>query len=193
MGNGPARKFDNRNVLLTVGHSNRSIEDFVALLRENGVQHLVDVRAFPRSRVNPQFNVDTLPLELGRIDISYQHAAALGGRRRQSVSIPRDVNGFWTHESFHNYADYALSVEFRGGLMSLLEIAKTRVTAVMCSEAVWWRCHRRIITDYLLVQGADVMHILAPQRTEPARLTNGAAPRPDGSIMYPAEQRSLLP
>jgi uncharacterized protein (DUF488 family) len=180
-------------VLLTVGHSNRSIEDFVALLRENDVQHLVDVRAFPRSRVNPQFNVDTLPHELARIDIAYEHAPALGGRRRQSVAIPRDVNGFWTHESFHNYADYALSAEFRGGLTRLLEIAKTRLTAIMCSEAVWWRCHRRIIADYLVVHGADVVHILAPQRTEPARLTSGASPRPDASITYPAEQRSLLP
>ncbi len=180
-------------MLLTIGHSNRTIEDFVALLLENGVRHLVDVRAFPRSRVNPQFSVDTLPDELARIGISYEHAPALGGRRRQNAAIARDVNGFWTHESFHNYADYALSVEFRAGLSHLLEIDRTRLTAIMCSEAVWWRCHRRIITDYLLVNGAEVTHILAPRRTDPARLTDGAAPRPDGSITYPAEQRSLLP
>jgi len=172
--------------IYTIGHSDRSFDAFVELLGEAGVQRLVDVRAFPMSRSNPQFNQDVLPDELAARGISYEHLAALGGRRRKSTTMPVDVNAFWTHPSFHNYADYALSPEFRSGLDHLIAEGGRQRCAVMCSEAVWWRCHRRIITDYLLARGVAVIHILGRGHLEPARLTEGARIQPDGTVLYPA-------
>jgi uncharacterized protein (DUF488 family) len=178
--------------IFTIGHSNRSLDDFVALLRESRIQRLVDVRTIPRSRFNPQFNTDTLPGELAVFDISYEHVAALGGRRRKSPDVPRDVNAFWTHESFHNYADYALSAPFRAGIEHVIEAGRVKRCAIMCSEAVWWRCHRRIVADYLIAREESVVHIMAPGRTEAARLTPGAVVRSDGTIVYPPAQQSLI-
>ncbi|AIF46091.1 DUF488 family protein [Dyella japonica] len=174
--------------IYTIGHSDRSFDEFAALLREAGIQHLVDVRAFPMSRTNPQFNQDVLPDELAAVGISYEHLAALGGRRRKSKTVPVGVNAFWTHQSFHNYADYALSAEFHSGLDHLIAQGRTQRCAVMCSEAVWWRCHRRIITDYLLARGETVIHILGRGHLERARLTEGARIQPDGTIVYPAAE-----
>jgi uncharacterized protein (DUF488 family) len=170
----------------TIGHSDRSFDEFVDLLREAGIQRLVDVRAFPMSRSNPQFNGDVLAESLAACGISYEHLAALGGRRRKSRTVPADVNAFWTHQSFHNYADYALSPEFHAGLDHLIAEGRGQRCAVMCSEAVWWRCHRRIITDYLLARGETVIHILGRGHLEPARLTEGARIQPDGTVTYPA-------
>lgn len=164
----------------------------MALLRESGIERLVDVRKIPRSRFNPQFNRDTLPAALAAFDISYEHLDALGGRRGESRTVPPEVNAFWTHASFHHYADYALSPPFRAGLERLLDAGRQRRCAVMCSEAVWWRCHRRIVADYLVAGGETVLHIMAPGRVEPARLTPGAVARPDGTIVYPPAQPSLL-
>lgn len=172
--------------IYTIGHSDRSFDAFVALLREAGVQRVVDVRAFPMSRTNPQFNQDVLPAQLEAGGMSYEHLAALGGRRRKSRTVPVDVNAYWTHPSFHNYADYALSPEFQGGLDHLIVEGRRQRCAVMCSEAVWWRCHRRIITDYLLARGVTVIHILGRGHLEPARLTDGARIQPDGTVRYPA-------
>ena len=174
--------------IYTIGHSDRSFEEFAALLREVGIQHLVDVRAFPMSRTNPQFNQDVLPAELAVAGVSYEHLAALGGRRRKSKTVPFDVNAFWTHQSFHNYADYALSPEFQDGLDHLIAEGRKQRCAVMCSEAVWWRCHRRIITDYLLARGETVIHILGRGHREPARLTEGARIQPDGVILSPSAE-----
>jgi uncharacterized protein (DUF488 family) len=174
----------------TIGHSNRSLEDFVALLSEPHVERVVDIRKVPKSRANPQFNKDTLPEALAAFDISYEHMAALGGLRGKGRSLPRDVNGFWTNEGFHNYADYALSAQFHAGLEHLLEEGGKRRCAIMCSEAVWWRCHRRIVADYLIACGETVFHIMGPGRLEPARLTPGAAIQPGGTVVYPAAQRS---
>jgi len=170
----------------TIGHSNRSIEDFVALLTEPRVERIVDIRKMPRSRTNPQFNQETLPAALATCGISYEHVAALGGLRGKGERLPRDVNGFWTNESFHNYADYALTAPFRAGFEHLLDEGTRTRCAIMCSEAVWWRCHRRIVTDYLIAQGKTVFHIMGRSRLEPARLTPGAAVQPDGTIIYPA-------
>ena len=170
----------------TIGHSNRSLEDFIALLRESEVRRVVDVRAFPRSRTHPAFNEDRLPMALAGHAIAYRHLAALGGRRRKSDTVPVDVTCFWTHPSFHNYADYALSAAFRAGLDELTAMGRRERCAVMCSEAVWWRCHRRIVTDYLLAHGETVFHILAPGHVDAAHLTEGAVVQPDGSITYPA-------
>jgi uncharacterized protein (DUF488 family) len=172
----------------TIGHSNRSRADFVELLREAQVERVVDVRKFPRSRSNPQFNQEGLPEFLAAHGISYEHLVALGGRRGKDKTLLPDVNGFWTNESFHNYADYALSAEFREGLEHLLAEGRQQRCAIMCSEAVWWRCHRRIITDYLLASGETVYHLMGQNRQVLASLTPGAAVRPDGTVVYPTKQ-----
>lgn len=174
----------------TIGHSNRSLEDFVELLRESRIDRIIDVRKFPRSRSNPQFNIDALPVVLAACDIAYEHVADLGGRRGKGQDTPRDVNGFWTNESFHNYADYALSAPFQGGFDCLLAEGRQRRCAIMCSEAVWWRCHRRIIADYLLARGETVFHIMGAGRLEAARLTPGAVVQSDRTVVYPSTQRS---
>ena len=170
----------------TIGHSTRSLDEFIALLRNAGVQRVVDVRAFPRSRSHPQFNGTTLPDALLSVHLSYEHVAALGGRRGKSSTIPPQVNGFWTHRSFHNYADYAMSPAFRAALGHLIALGHEYACAIMCSEAVWWRCHRRIIADYLMAQGEAVLHILGPGHVDAARLTLGAVVQPDGTVTYPA-------
>jgi uncharacterized protein (DUF488 family) len=174
----------------TIGHSNRSLEDFVELLSGARVDRVMDIRKIPKSRSNPQFNVGTLPEALAALDISYEHVATLGGLRGKSSSLPSEVNGFWTNESFHNYADYALSAQFHAGLEHLLDTGRKRRCAIMCSEAVWWRCHRRIVADYLIAERETVFHIMGQGRLEPARLTPGALIQPDRTIVYPAADRS---
>jgi len=170
--------------LFTIGHSTRSLEEFLALLREAGVRLLVDVRAIPRSRTNPQFNIDTLPGALAAAGVEYRHVPALGGRRGRSKEIPPETNAFWENDSFHNYADYALTPDFGQALQDLRAESRERACALMCSEAVWWRCHRRIIADHLVAAGEDVRHILSAGKIEPARLTEGAAVR-GGTVLYP--------
>jgi uncharacterized protein (DUF488 family) len=169
----------------TIGHSNRTLAEFVRLLRDAEICTLVDVRKIPRSTSNPQFNEDTFPDSLATLDITYEHVAALGGLRGKTRSLPRDINGFWTNESFHNYADYALSDAFRAGLDHLLDVGRKRRCVIMCSEAVWWRCHRRIIADYLMASGKAVFHIMGQGRLDPAQLTPGAVIRLDGTVIYP--------
>lgn len=171
---------------LTVGHSNRPLEDFIELLTDASVGRLVDIRKLPRSRANPQFNDDVLPGALARSGISYEHVAALGGRRGKTPEVAAEVNAFWTNQSFHNYADYALSPPFQAAFQHLLGQGRERACAIMCSEAVWWRCHRRIVTDYLLASGETVLHIIGPARLEPAHLTAGAVVREAGTVVYPA-------
>lgn len=170
----------------TVGHSNRSLEEFVALLREAAAERVVDVRKMPMSRANPQFNRDTLPAALAPYQISYVHSAPLGGLRGKTQGLAAEVNGFWENRSFHNYADYALSPAFHDGLERLIAEGRIRRCAIMCSEAVWWRCHRRLIADHLLARGERVLHIMGEGRIEPARLTSGAVVRADGNVVYPA-------
>ena len=169
----------------TIGHSNRSIEDFIGLLQSADVGLLADVRTLPGSRAHPQFDEHPLAATLGEAGIAYARMADLGGLRRRSHDVPSSINGFWSNQSFHNYADHALSPAFHHGLERLLVDGSRTLTAVMCSEAVWWRCHRRIISDYLLAAGRTVFHIMGPGRFEPARLTPGAVVEADGSIVYP--------
>ena len=176
----------------TIGHSNRTLEEFVGLLRYADIRALLDIRKIPMSRSNPQFNGDTLPESLAAFGISYEHVAALGGRRGKARTLPRDVNGYWTNESFHNYADYALSGAFRAGLDHLIDVGQKRRCAIMCSEAVWWRCHRRIVTDYLIASEKTVLHIMGHGRLEPARLTAGAVIQPGGTIVYPEVNRQEI-
>src|SRR5262245_66652910 len=133
----------------TIGHSTRSIPEFVELLREVQIELVVDVRTVPRSRTNPQFNRSTLPTTLSEFDIDYEHMAQLGGLRPPSPTVPPTLNAFWQNASFHNFADYAMSEEFTSGLARLRELGHAKRSAIMCAEAVWWRCHRRIITDHL--------------------------------------------
>ena len=178
--------------VFTVGHSTRTVEELVQILDNAGVDLVVDVRAFPRSRTNPQFNADALPAGLAPAGIGYRHLGALGGMRRPTTGDAPSPNTYWRHAGFRNYADYALTPAFRAGLETVSGLARSHTCAVMCAEAVWWRCHRRIIADYLLAAGVDVAHILGPGRVEPARLTAGAEPQADGTIHYPAAQGALL-
>jgi uncharacterized protein (DUF488 family) len=173
----------------TIGHSNLSSDAFTALLREFHVEHVVDIRKIPRSRTNPQFNQDALPQALAAFHISYEHEAALGGLRGKTRNEPLNVNGWWINKSFHNYADYALTAPFRAGLEHLLDGGRKRRCAIMCAEAVWWRCHRRIVADYLIARGETVFHIMGSARQEPARLTPGAVIQSDKTIVYPAADR----
>lgn len=170
---------------LTVGHSNLTASALLDLLRHGGIQFVVDVRTVPRSRSNPQFNSDEIEVTLGAVGIGYRHLAQLGGLRGRSRTVAPDLNGFWDNQSFHNYADYALGDEFGAGLHALREIGRRTRPAVMCAEAVWWRCHRRIIADYLIASGATVLHLLQPDRIEPATLTRAARVQPDGHVIYP--------
>jgi uncharacterized protein (DUF488 family) len=172
----------------TIGHSNRKLDEFVGLLTAVDITLLVDIRKMPASRANPQFNMATLAEALVRSGISYQRMEALGGLRGKSRDVPPAVNSFWTNRSFHNYADYALSAEFDAGLTTLIEEGHRQRAAIMCSEAVWWRCHRRIVADYLIARGKTVIHIMAEGRLEPASLTPGALIQADGTIIYPPPQ-----
>ena len=129
----------------------------------------------PRSRTNPQFNLEILPEGLARWQIGYRHIAELGGLRGKQRLAESSPNAYWKVRSFRNYADYALTEPFASGLARLREQGSQRRCAIMCAEAVWWRCHRRIITDYLLAAGEQVMHILDTSQVQEARLTPGAA------------------
>ena len=178
--------------IFTIGHSTRSVAELIALLREAGIDLLVDVRSVPRSRTNPQFNTDTLPAELAKAGIGYRHIRALGGLRHHRKGAPQSPNTLWRNEAFRNYADYAMTDPFREGLAELRGLAEEQVCAVMCAEAVWWRCHRRLIADYLLTERVSVAHIMGPGKIEPARLTPGAQLRPDGTILYAGEVTGTL-
>jgi uncharacterized protein (DUF488 family) len=169
----------------TIGHSNRTLQAFVDLLKAPCVERVVDVRKMPMSRTNPQFNKDTFHDALAAVRISYDHVAALGGLRGKAPSLPPDINAFWENRSFHNYADYALSERFHEGLERLIAEGRDRRCAIMCSEAVWWRCHRRLIADNLIARGEAVFHIMGRDRIEAARLTSGSVVRPDRTVIYP--------
>ncbi|HEX7390025.1 MAG TPA: DUF488 domain-containing protein [Acidiphilium sp.] len=169
----------------TIGHSDRSIDEFVGLLRGAEIGFVVDIRTVPRSRANPQFNRDTLPDALAGCGIGYEHIVSLGGLRGASRTVPREVNGYWTNDSFHHYADFSLSEEFRAGLDHLVGLGRERRCAMMCAEAVWWRCHRRIVADHLIARGEAVSHIMGKGHTDPASLTPGAVIRPDRTVVYP--------
>jgi uncharacterized protein (DUF488 family) len=182
--------------VFTIGHSTRSLAELVDLLQESEIELLVDVRSVPRSRTNPQFNVDALPAPLAAAGIAYRHLRALGGLRGRRKDAGPSPNALWRNDAFRNYADYAQTEAFGAGLDELLALARERRSAVMCAEAVWWRCHRRIIADHLLARGVPVTHIMGPGKTEPATLTPGARPLADGSIIYPdaaGEQLALWP
>lgn len=171
-------------VIFTIGHSTRPIDVFIQMLKSFDVNAVVDIRTVPRSRTNPQYNLDVLPDLLAESDIQHYQIASLGGLRKKSKTVPNEVNAFWDNRSFRNYADYAFSEEFEEGLNQLLRLSDSRRCAIMCSEAVWWRCHRRIVADYLLSRGVEVLHIMDIGKSTEAIL-NPSAERTGIKLCYP--------
>ena len=155
----------------TVGHSTRSGEEFGKILLAHEIKVLVDVRSFPGSRRLPQFNREALAASLAKLGIEYRHEPRLGGRRKPRAD---SHNTAWKNASFRAYADHMESEEFRRGVEGLLEVAAQERTAVMCAEAVWWRCHRSLIADYLKAEGHRVIHILDQKKTEEHPFTSAA-------------------
>jgi uncharacterized protein (DUF488 family) len=172
--------------IYTIGHSTRSVAELAGLIRQVAVDLLVDVRSVPRSRANPQFNADALPASLAELNIAYRHLPALGGLRGRPKGGALSANTMWRNDSFRNYADYAQSAAFREGLDALVALSQHHCCAIMCAEAVWWRCHRRIISDYLLTRGVSVAHIMGPGTVAPATPTPGLRRLSDGGLAYPA-------
>ena len=169
----------------TIGHSTRSVDELAGLLHEAGCDFLVDVRTIPRSRTNPQFNADAMPDSLRGYEIDYRHIAALGGLRGRRKDAP-SPNGFWQNTSFRNYADHAGTAAFRDGLAELREIGLTRRCAIMCAEAVPWRCHRSLIGDALLVRDVEVLDIMSPTSAKQHTMTSFARVR-GREITYPGD------
>jgi uncharacterized protein (DUF488 family) len=169
----------------TIGHSTKTLDQFVDIVKGFGIEMIIDVRTVPRSRTNPQYNLDTFGQQLANVGIRHEQIAQLGGLRKKSRTVDDEVNSFWDNRSFHNYADYALSDEFEEGLDRLLELSRTQRCAIMCAEAVWWRCHRRIVTDYLLLRGIEVIHIMDKDKSTKAAL-NPAAKVAGLKLTYPA-------
>ena len=157
--------------LWTVGHSTRPIEELVEAVGSFDIKVLVDVRSFPGSRRYPHFNREQLRVSLPAAGIEYQHFPELGGRRRARTD---SINMAWRNKMFRGYADYMETDEFRVGVARLLEVARASRTAIMCAEAVWWRCHRSLISDYLKAKDVEVIHIMAPGKSEPHRFTSAA-------------------
>jgi uncharacterized protein (DUF488 family) len=184
-----ARRSRNLLTIFTIGHSTRPIAEFLALLQQVAVDMIVDVRSIPRSRTNPQFNVEALPDALAGAGMSYRHLPALGGLRHRKKGAAPSLNAFWYVAAFRNYADYAATDAFRTGLNELRVLSRDNCCAIMCAEAVWWRCHRRIIADYLLAQGVPVMHIMGSGKVDPAKLTPGVHVLTDGTLVYPAAEK----
>ena len=174
--------------ILTIGHSTRALEEFLGLLAEYCIEAIADVRRFPGSRRYPHFASDALAVTLPAHGIAYQWIPKLGGRRKVQPGSP---NTAWRNASFQGYADYIATVEFAEGLAELLELAASKRTALMCAEAVWWRCHRSIISDVLKLRGIEVIHIVDATHTtvhpytSPARIV-------DGRLSYAPPQGELL-
>ncbi|WP_038974655.1 DUF488 domain-containing protein [Bradyrhizobium genomosp. III] len=175
----------------TIGHATRSIEEFVELLQGSAVTFVADVRTVPRSRTNPQYNREPLPQSLAAASIGYEHIASLGGLRSRKREVPRETNAFWQNVSFHNYADHAMGAAFHEGLAHLRAVGQVQRCAIMCAETLWWRCHRRIITDYLLAAGETVFHILGPGQVKEAEMNPAARGVPEERLVYPAENQPI--
>jgi uncharacterized protein (DUF488 family) len=175
-------------MILTIGHSTRTLEQLVALLKLHGVRQLADVRTIPRSRRNPQFNRQTLAAELQRAGILYIHLPGLGGLRRPNANSP--LNAGWRSAGFRGYADYMQTPEFEQHIEQLLVLAKQKPLAVMCAEAVPWRCHRSLVADAMVARGVEVRHILGEKPASPHTLTKFA--RVDGTrVTYPPASPEL--
>jgi uncharacterized protein (DUF488 family) len=174
--------------IFTIGHSTRPIEQFMELLRANGVTQLIDIRTIPKSRHNPQFDADRLPASLGKAGIRYLHLKELGGLRHARAD---SANRGWRNLSFRGFADYMQTPEFEAGLRRAIGLARAHWTALMCAEAVPWRCHRSLVADALTVRGVRVLEIVSARPPAEHKLTSFAAVH-GTSITYPADQASLL-
>jgi uncharacterized protein (DUF488 family) len=170
--------------VFSIGHSTHPLDAFVALLQAQAIACVVDVRRLPGSRRFPQYDGPALADALAPLGIGYVHLSALGGRRGRSLPAGTSPNGYWQNASFRRYADYAMGEEVHAGLAQLQELSAGRRSTLMCAEVLWWRCHRRIITDYLLAGGRSVCHIDGHGRAEPARMTP-AAVRTGDHLVYP--------
>ena len=170
--------------IFTIGHSTHPVEAFIALLQTHSIEVLVDVRTVPRSRHNPRFEIDALRASLHEAGIDYMHMAALGGLRRPRKDSP---NNGWRNESFRGYADYMQTEAFQTALNELQELAQQHITAIMCAEAVPWRCHRSLIADALAVQGWQVLDIITHKVPTVHKLTPFLKVE-DGRLTYPAIQ-----
>lgn len=177
--NDPHRSF------FTIGHSQLPLDAFLELLKGNGIDQVVDVRKLPGSTKYPHFNEAPLRDALAAQGIRLARIEGLTGRRPVSKEVPFEVNSWWKNRSFHNYADHALSEEFEGAIQELYELHASHRSVLMCAEAVWWRCHRRIIADHLLARGEAVSHILGKNQVKPAELSSGARVA-NGTVTYPA-------
>ncbi|HET6596680.1 MAG TPA: DUF488 domain-containing protein [Anaerolineales bacterium] len=167
-------------VLYTIGHSNRDIDEFIGLLKKNKIEALIDVRKLPGSKKYPHFNQEELSLSLGAAGIRYIYIQELGGRRKPNTD---SVNTLWRNRSFQAYADYMGTAEFRIGIGLLLGYAKKKRAVIMCAEALWWRCHRALIADYLKSKGIDVYHIMSATSNQQHPFTSAARIR-DGQLFY---------
>ena len=177
-----------RLAIFTIGHSTRPIEEFIDLLRLNGVEQLIDIRTIPKSRHNPQFNNDALEASLRASHINYVHMKDLGGLRHPH---PDSVNLGWRNKSFRGYADYMRTPEFEAALNRAIELAKTRPTALMCAEAVPWRCHRSLVADALLARGVYVPEIVSSAQPREHKFTPFASVS-GIKVTYPGDQLTLL-
>ena len=173
--------------LWTIGHSTRSAEEFLALLAGNGIGSLADVRRFPGSRKYPHFNVEPLAHALREAGIEYAPFPELGGRRKP---VPDSPNTAWRNDAFRGYADYMQTPEFTAGIERLAALASASRTAIMCSEAVWWRCHRGLVSDVFKLNGTRVLHIMGPGEPREHPYTS-AAHVADGRLDYAADQHEL--
>jgi uncharacterized protein (DUF488 family) len=171
----------------TIGHSNRSFEVFAAILKAHGIARVADVRTLPRSRHNPHFNAEALQAALPKIGIAYVRLPALGGLRHPR---PDSRNTAWRNDRFRGYADYMETAPFEDGLDDLLALAGELPTAILCAEALWWRCHRSLIADALSSRGVAVVHLIDERRSDPHHLTRFARIE-DGRVTYPASQLPL--
>jgi uncharacterized protein (DUF488 family) len=172
--------------LYTIGHSTRPAGEFIAILRGSSVARVVDIRRIPRSRTNPQFDIDVLPETLLGAGMEYVHLSALGGLRSKGMGADEVANAGWKRWPFRNYANYALTPPFREGLRDLLDMASRQSCAIMCAEAVWWRCHRRIVTDHVLAHGVPVVHLFTRTTQAYAELTPFAVVDSHERVSYPA-------
>ncbi|MFL5751950.1 MAG: DUF488 family protein [Bacteroidia bacterium] len=172
-------------IIWTIGHSTRTLQEFLDLLMSFKIQLLVDIRSFPGSRRYPHFNKEELEISLPQNKVEYIHLRDLGGRRK---ARPDSHNTAWRHAAFRGYADYMETGSFKEGIEKLESLALLKRTAIMCSEAVWWRCHRSMVADYLKANGWKVMHIMAPEKevehpyTSPAKIVNGELSYTDDAL-----------
>lgn len=178
------------NSVFTIGHSTRSIEEFIALLKEHDIQLLIDVRRYPGSRRHPQFNKNVLTQSLKTADIGYNHMKVLGGRRDQPNKDSK--NDGWRSTGFRAYADYLNTDEGQNAIKELIKLSQNTIFAMMCAEALYWRCHRQLIADHLLARNLKIYHIIKPGQLEAHSINEMARIQEDNRVIYPKRQQSLF-